>query len=118
MAVEEARHLVVGRLRKPHGLKGDCAVFLPTDELMEVFAPGRSVWVKTGRSGGRGSARIERSRPPPRWRWRSDHLRIGPEVWGTSWRKPGGARAPHALADSGRTWTRWGCEPGAELPAD
>jgi 16S rRNA processing protein RimM len=46
MADREARHLLVGRLRKPHGLKGDCAVFPLTDEPDAVFAPGRSVWVK------------------------------------------------------------------------
>jgi 16S rRNA processing protein RimM len=37
--------LIVGRLRKPHGLKGDCAVFPLTDEPEAVLAPGRSVWV-------------------------------------------------------------------------
>ncbi len=39
------RTLVVGRLRKPHGLKGDVAVFPLTDEPERVFAPGRQVWV-------------------------------------------------------------------------
>ena len=39
------RQLVVGRLRKPHGLKGDCAVFPLTDDPGEVFARGRAVWV-------------------------------------------------------------------------
>ncbi len=39
-----ARRLVVGRLRKPHGLKGDCAVFPLTDDPDRAFAPGRSVW--------------------------------------------------------------------------
>lgn len=60
----EARHLVVGRLRKPHGLKGDCAVFPLTDEPAEVFAPGRSVWVKSlaGELVG-GPLVIARSRP-------------------------------------------------------
>jgi len=43
---EAAHHLLVGRLRKPHGLKGDCAVFPLTDEPEQVFAPGRVVWVK------------------------------------------------------------------------
>lgn len=38
------RRLVVGRLRKPHGLKGDCAVFPLTDHPDLAFAPGRSVW--------------------------------------------------------------------------
>ncbi len=43
----EAEHrLLVGRLRKPHGLKGDCAVFPLTDEPESVFAPGRTVWVR------------------------------------------------------------------------
>jgi 16S rRNA processing protein RimM len=58
------RHLVVGRLRKPHGLKGDCAVFPLTDEPAEVFAPGRSVWVKSvaGEVVG-GPLVIARSRP-------------------------------------------------------
>lgn len=36
---------MVGRLRKPHGLKGDCAVFPLTNEPEAVFAPGRTVWV-------------------------------------------------------------------------
>jgi 16S rRNA processing protein RimM len=40
-----ARRLVVGRLRKPHGLKGEVAVFPLTDEPDRVFAPGRSLWV-------------------------------------------------------------------------
>lgn len=40
-----ARHLVVGRLRKPHGLKGEITVFPLTDDPEAVFAPGRSVWV-------------------------------------------------------------------------
>jgi 16S rRNA processing protein RimM len=64
MLAEEPRHLVVGRLRKPHGLKGDCAVFPLTDEPAEVFAPGRVVWVKN--LGGElvaGPLVIERSRP-------------------------------------------------------
>ncbi len=46
MPAPEAPHLVVGRLRKPHGLKGDCAVFPLTDDPDAVFAPNRTVWVK------------------------------------------------------------------------
>ncbi|TFH64034.1 MAG: hypothetical protein E4G90_08900, partial [Gemmatimonadales bacterium] len=37
------RSLVVGRLRKPHGLKGEVAVFPLTDDPATVFAEGRSV---------------------------------------------------------------------------
>ncbi len=58
-----ARHLVVGRLRKPHGLKGECAIFPLTDDPQTVFAPGRSVWV-TSLAGEQvaGPLEIERSR--------------------------------------------------------
>ena len=45
MPTEAARRLVVGRLRKPHGLKGDCAVFPLTDNPAEVFQPGRRLWM-------------------------------------------------------------------------
>jgi len=41
--MEDPRYLVVGRLRKPHGLKGDVAVFPLTDAPDQVFAPGRTV---------------------------------------------------------------------------
>jgi 16S rRNA processing protein RimM len=46
VTVEEPRHLVVGRLRKPHGLQGDCAVFPLTDTPALAFAAGRTVWLK------------------------------------------------------------------------
>lgn len=39
------RHLVVGRLRKPHGLKGEVTLFPLTDTPEAVFAPGRAVRV-------------------------------------------------------------------------
>ena len=60
---EGARHLVVGRLRKPHGLKGDCTLFPLTDDPATVFAPGRSVWL-LGLDGEvvAGPLTIERSR--------------------------------------------------------
>jgi 16S rRNA processing protein RimM len=41
----DARHLVVGRLRKPHGLKGEIAVFPLTDTPDLAFAPGQPVWI-------------------------------------------------------------------------
>jgi len=46
MAGEETHHLVVGRLRKPHGLKGDCAVFPLTSDPGLAFEPGGEVWLK------------------------------------------------------------------------
>lgn len=64
MVAEEARHLVVGRLRKPHGLKGDCAVFPLTDDPDGTFAPGRQVWVNDlAGTVVAGPLTIERSRP-------------------------------------------------------
>jgi 16S rRNA processing protein RimM len=61
--VSEARRLVVGRLRKPHGLKGDVSLFPLTDRPDELFAPGRSLWVVDleGQLLG-GPIQIERSR--------------------------------------------------------
>jgi 16S rRNA processing protein RimM len=58
-----ARHLVVGRLRKPHGLKGDVTLFPLTDDPDVVFAPGRPVWL-VGLDGEEvaGPLTIERSR--------------------------------------------------------
>ncbi len=38
---ERPRYLAVGRLRKPHGLKGEFAVFPLTDRPEMVFATGR-----------------------------------------------------------------------------
>jgi 16S rRNA processing protein RimM len=59
----EARHMVVGRLRKPHGLKGDLTLFPITDDPATVFAAGRSVWL-VGLDGETvaGPVTIERSR--------------------------------------------------------
>ena len=56
-------HVVVGRLRKPHGLKGDCTLFPLTDDPGRLFAPGRQVWV-VDLTGERvaGPLTIERSR--------------------------------------------------------
>lgn len=39
----EARLLAVGRLRKPHGLKGECAVFPLSSDPDVVLAAGRSI---------------------------------------------------------------------------
>jgi 16S rRNA processing protein RimM len=56
-------HVVVGRLRKPHGLKGDCTLFPLTDNPDSIFAPGRQVWiVDLGGEIVAGPLRVERSR--------------------------------------------------------
>jgi 16S rRNA processing protein RimM len=60
---EDARQLVVGRLRRPHGLKGDCTLFPLTDDPEAVLAAGRSVWLVDleGKTVA-GPLTIERSR--------------------------------------------------------
>ena len=58
-----ARHIVVGRLKKPHGLKGDTTLFPLTAEPEMVLAPGSEVWL-VGLDGEvvAGPLTIERSR--------------------------------------------------------
>lgn len=57
------RHLVVARLRKPHGLKGEITVFPLTDAPDNVLATGRSVWVvNLAGEEVAGPFEIERSR--------------------------------------------------------
>lgn len=41
---EGARHVVVGRFRRPHGMKGECTIFPLTDEPGRVFARGQELW--------------------------------------------------------------------------
>jgi 16S rRNA processing protein RimM len=41
----DARHLVVGRLRRPHGLKGEVTLFPLTAEPETVFAEGGEIWM-------------------------------------------------------------------------
>ena len=43
---EPLRHLVVGRLRKPHGLKGNVTVFPLTDDPATVYAEGQQLWLR------------------------------------------------------------------------
>lgn len=59
----DARHVVVGRLRKPHGLKGDMTLFPLTDEPESVLGAGCEVWL-VGLDGAvvAGPLTIERSR--------------------------------------------------------
>lgn len=58
-----ARYMAVGRLRKPHGLKGEWAVFPLTAEPETVFAAGRTL-VRLGLDGSvlGEPVQIERSR--------------------------------------------------------
>ncbi len=55
--------VIVGRLRKPHGLKGDCTLFPLTDTPDTIFTPGREVWVvDLGGEPVAGPLTLERSR--------------------------------------------------------
>lgn len=58
-----ARHIVVGRLRKPHGLKGELTLYPLTDAPDDTLAEGRDVWI-LGLDGEivAGPVRLERSR--------------------------------------------------------
>ena len=59
----DARHIVVGRLRKPHGLKGDVTLFPLTDQPERLLAPGAEIWL-VGLDGEvvAGPLTVERSR--------------------------------------------------------
>ena len=60
----ESRLLVVARLRKPHGLKGEVAIFPLTDDATAVFAAGRSLTTLDLNGAIVGEPLvIERSRP-------------------------------------------------------
>jgi 16S rRNA processing protein RimM len=61
---EGARHMVVGRFRRPHGMKGECTVFPLTDDPARVFAAGRALWaVDIAGEVIRSPLTVERSRP-------------------------------------------------------
>lgn len=63
MTADPGRRLVVGRLRKPHGLKGEVNIFPLTDDPDLAFAVGRSVWlVDLNGDVVQGPLIIERSR--------------------------------------------------------
>ena len=58
-----ARHLVVGRLRKPHGLKGEFTIFPLTDRPEDVFRKGRSLQRLDLGGAVVGQVEIEQARP-------------------------------------------------------
>jgi 16S rRNA processing protein RimM len=61
--VAAPRHLVVGRLRKPHGLKGEYTVFPLTDRPDEVFVPGRTLERMDLAGTALGPVEVEAARP-------------------------------------------------------
>jgi 16S rRNA processing protein RimM len=54
--------LLVGRIRKPHGVRGELFVWLETDRPAEVFVPGRVLWFEDALEGP-DRLTIERARP-------------------------------------------------------
>jgi 16S rRNA processing protein RimM len=57
------RHLIVGAVQKPHGIKGELFVRVETDRPQAVFAPGRVLLLgdADGKPAG-GSVTVERAR--------------------------------------------------------
>ena len=54
--------IVVGRVRKPHGLKGELSVFPLTDEPEEVFVRGRTLRVLDLRGDELGTVTLDTTR--------------------------------------------------------
>lgn len=80
-----ARYLAVGRLRKPHGLKGEFAVFPLTADPESVFAAGKTL-VRLGLDGSvlGEPVKIERSRKFHReWllKFRDEDVRDAVDAW-------------------------------------
>ena len=57
-----AAPIVVGRVRKPHGLKGELSIFPLTDTPDAVFAAGRTLTVLTLGGEAVGEVRVESAR--------------------------------------------------------
>jgi 16S rRNA processing protein RimM len=58
--------VLVGRIARPHGLRGHVVVNAETDFIEERFAPGSTVWVRSDRGDEKltvASARVQGGRP-------------------------------------------------------
>jgi 16S rRNA processing protein RimM len=62
MAEADAPPIVVGRVRKPHGLKGELAIFPLTDDPAAVFVVGRVMQLRDLRGDLVGEVVIEAAR--------------------------------------------------------
>lgn len=63
-AEDEPRFLIVGTVRRPHGIRGDLSVAVQTDSPEQVFVPGRTLRLgdAEGRPGA-DSVTIDAARP-------------------------------------------------------
>jgi 16S rRNA processing protein RimM len=64
MGAPEAEYLIVGTIRKPHGIRGELMVQVETDRPTAVFRPGSVLRLgdSTGKPGER-TLTVERARP-------------------------------------------------------
>lgn len=61
---ERSGYLIVGRIRKPHGVRGELVVGLESDHPERIFTPGRVLLLGDDQARpGTGSLTIERARP-------------------------------------------------------
>jgi 16S rRNA processing protein RimM len=61
---ERSGYLIVGRIRKPHGVKGELVVGLESDHPERVFTPGRVLLLGDDDARpGTGALTVERARP-------------------------------------------------------
>lgn len=59
-------YLIVGRIRRPHGVRGELAVTVETDRPRSVFRRGRTLWLGDAEGEAVGAeVRIEKVRSTP-----------------------------------------------------
>lgn len=68
--------VVVGRIGRPHGLRGEVGIDLRTDEPDLRFAPGATVHLARSLPGGSSAIRTERDLVVATSRWHSDRLLV------------------------------------------
>ena len=56
-------HLIVARIRKPHGLAGELSISIDTDRPEHVFRRGRSLGLRDSSGGVTGNVTVEKLRP-------------------------------------------------------
>ena len=116
--MERPAHLVVGLVKKPHGLQGEVLVYPATDEPETVFVPGRvlAVLERDGSATGREIV-IERARAYQRaWLLRLEGVGTREPIDGLREKYLGlrteehPVRLPDGRTVKGRTWG-WRAQP-------